>query len=395
MTACLRIVTGTRAEYGLLRPLIERLVAEADFDAGLWVTGMHLAERFGLTVSEIERDGFPIAARLPLDLENDTELGVSLATAQALSGFAEAIDAERPNAIVVLGDRFEVLAAATAAMLARVPVAHIHGGELTLGAVDDSIRHAVTKMSLLHFTSTEEYRRRVIQLGEHPTRVWAVGALGVDNALHLPKLSKRELEADLGPVFGPLTAVVTFHPVTLENRTAGAQMQALLAALDRFEGLHLVFTMPNADPGNRAIFDAIEKYILANRGRAQAFTSLGAQRYLSLVEAADVVIGNSSSGIIEAPSLGTPTVDIGDRQAGRVRAESVLHAEPRVGDIQRAIESALSPEMQKLAASRLNPYGDGHAAERIVDVLKAEASELADLKKGFYDVQVPPEEELR
>lgn len=382
------VVTGTRAEYGIFRPLLEGLDADPAFELVLLVTGTHLSERFGNTVTEIERDGHEIAARIPLPLDDDSEAGVTRAAAAALAGFGEALARVRPDVLVVLGDRFEALAAATAALLARVPVAHLHGGELTEGAIDDAIRHSITKMSWWHFTSAEEYRSRVIQLGEDPARVFATGALGVDNALRLPLLSRAELEADLGPVFGSRTALVTFHPVTLESGTAAAHMQALLDALDRFDDLSVVFTAPNADPGNRAIAELIERYVTESGGKAHSFVSLGSLRYLSLLAQADVCVGNSSSGIIEAPSLGTPTVDVGDRQTGRVRGPSVIHCEPTPDAIEQAVARALSPELAAIAERRENPYGDGHAAERILEVLRGVARDgvPAELKKRFYDL---------
>jgi len=381
-----RVITGTRAEYGLFRPLLALLDADPGFELALLVTAAHLDPRFGLTVTEIEADGYRIAARIPIPLDDDSELGITRATSAAIAGFGQALDSDRPDFTILLGDRFETLAAAVACMFARVPIVHLHGGELTLGAVDDVIRHAITKMSYLHFTSTEEYRRRVIQLGEDPSRVWAVGAMGVDNALNLPRSTRAELEADLGQVFGIRTAVVTYHPVTLECATAENNMRELLSALDRFEDLNVVFTLPNADPGNAAIFEATEAYVLAHPKRAWAFASLGAQRYLSLAQEADVVVGNSSSGVIEAPSLGTPSVDIGDRQYGRVRGPSVLHASPDADSIASAIRRALSPELQRVAALRENPNGDGHAADRIAAILREQAPRLGEVKKSFRDI---------
>jgi len=381
-----QVMTGTRAEYGLLRPLVALLDADPDFAVSLVVTGTHLSERFGLTVREIEADGHRIAARVPLPLDDDSEAAVTRATAAALTGCADVFERERPDLVVILGDRSEALAAATAALLTRLPIAHIHGGELTAGAVDDAIRHAITKMSWLHFTSTDDYARRVIQLGEEPARVFAVGALGVDNALHAPRLSREELEADLGPVFGKRTAVVTFHPVTLEGGSGVEQFEELATALDAVPDMNVVFTMPNADAGNRALFDAVERFVAAHPASARAFSSLGATRYLSVLAAADVCVGNSSSGIIEAAALGTPAVDVGDRQLGRVRAPSTLHCEPVASAIRDAILDALSPEMQALAARRGTPYGDGHAAERIVAALREQSGRLGDLKKRFFDL---------
>jgi UDP-hydrolysing UDP-N-acetyl-D-glucosamine 2-epimerase len=383
--ARIAVLTGTRADYGLFRPLLARLAAGPGTDLALLVTGSHLSARFGATVSEIEADGYRIAARIPLALDDDSELGVARAASTALAGVAAALAGERPDLLLLLGDRYETLAAAVAALLARVPVGNLHGGEVTEGAADDAMRHAITKMAWLHFAATPGYARRIVQLGEDPARVFAVGALGVDNALGMDKLTRAELEADLGPVFGPRTAVVTFHPVTLDERGAAEQVAALLAALDSVPDLHAVFTMPNADAGNRAIFSAIEGYCAAHPGRARAFASLGARRYLSLLELADVCVGNSSSGIIEAPSLGTPTVDIGDRQTGRERGPSVLHCVPQAEGIATAIAQALTPEMQRLAQARENPYGDGHTAERIAAILREQLPGLGSLKKRFYD----------
>jgi len=388
------VVTGARSDYGLLRPLLALLDADPTFDLRLFVTGMHLSPRFGMTVGEIEADGYSIAARIPLPLDDDTEAGVTRATAIAMAGFADALAESRPDLLVVLGDRNETFAAAAAALLTRIPIAHLHGGEVTAGAVDDSLRHAITKMSWLHFTAAEPYRRRVIQLGEDPARVFQVGALGVDNALALPKLSREQLAADLGPVFGEKTALVTFQPVTLEAGGGQRQFAALAAALERFGDLSVVITMPNADAGNHEIADAIETLRARRPERVHVFTSLGSVRYLSLLALADVCIGNSSSGLIEAPSLATPTVDIGDRQAGRERAPSVVHCDPVAEEIAAAIATALSPAMREVAARCENPNGDGHAAERIAVVLRRAVADVGELKKAFFDLPAacfPPE----
>lgn len=384
-----RVVTGTRAEYGLLRPLIALLSTASGFNVTLSVTGTHLSERFGMTVHEIEADGSTIVDRIPLDLDDDSEAGVTRATAAALAGFASAWERDRPDLVIILGDRFEALAAAAAALMARIPVAHLHGGELTEGAVDDAIRHSITKMSYLHFTATAGARCRVIQLGEDPERVFHVGALGVDNSVSMPRMSRSELESDLGIPLSGRIAVVTFHPVTLENHTAGAQMAELLGALEVREDITVVFTLPNADPGNRPIFEAIERFVERHPGRAHAFASLGARRYLSLLAVSDVCVGNSSSGIIEAPALGVPTVDIGDRQTGRERADSVIWCAPRREDILDALDRALTPDSQHVAQTCTNPYGNGGAAQAIVGVLAEWSEQLVsgDLKKRFHDVE--------
>lgn len=387
MTGPLRlsVLTGTRAEYGLFRPLLAALAAEPAFATSLIVTGAHLTPRFGDTVREIEADGYRIAARVPLPLEGDAELDVARAAAAALAGIAAVLDAERPDLLIVLGDRYETLAGAWAALLARVPVAHLHGGELSQGATDDAMRHAVSKLAWLHFPATAGAARRLVQLGEEPERIVAVGALGVDNALREPRLSRAELEAELGPLFGPATALVTFHPVTLETGSA-AQFGELLAALHERADIAAVFTLPNADAGNLAVTQAIKDYCEAHADGAHAFASLGARRYLSLLAQADVCLGNSSSGIIEAPALGTPSVDIGARQAGRERAASVLHCEPRADDIAAALQRALSPELLDLAQTCDNPYGDGHAAERIVATLRRVLPLSRPLIKRFHDL---------
>ncbi len=386
MSLRLAVLTGTRAEYGLFHPLLAALEADPRFEVGLVVTGAHLDERFGMTVREIEAEGHRIAARVPLPLGDDSDLGVARATGAAVAGIAEALDAEKPDLVVVLGDRYETLAAATAALLLRIPLAHLHGGEITEGAIDESIRHAITKMATLHFTATEEYRERVIQLGEDPDRVFAVGALGVDNALHTEAVSAAGLGSDLGFRFEFPTALVTFHPVTLGETSGAEQVDELLAALDALPQLRVLFTMPNTDAGNRQIAERIDAWAAANSDRAKAFVSLGRLRYLSALAACDVVVGNSSSGIIEAPSFGKPVVDVGDRQQGRARASSVAHCAPGRAAIVSAIEHALSTEARAQALKASNPYGDGHAAERIIEVLSAIEPGGLSTRKRFHDI---------
>lgn len=388
--AKIAILTGTRAEYGLFRPLLAKLSDEPGADLSLLVTGTHLAERFGATVAEVEADGYRIAARIPLPLDDDSERGVANDAAAALAGVAEALATARPDLLILLGDRYETLSGAIAAHLARVPVAHLHGGELSLGAADDAMRHAITKMAWLHFAATPRAARRIIQLGEEPQRVFTVGALGVDNALAMPKMTRLELEGELGHIFGPRTALITFHPVTLEG-SGGEQIAALLAALERLPDLHIIFTMPNADAGNRVIAAALDDFCAHHSHRAHSFVSLGARRYLSLLELCDVCVGNSSSGIIEAPSLGTPSVDIGDRQAGRERGPSVLHCPPQADAVAARITAALSDHAKRIAEARENPYGDGNAAERIAAILRRELPNLGSLRKRFYDLPADAE----
>lgn len=386
MSAQVCIVTGTRAEWGLFRPVAKLLAVDPAFELLVVATGAHLAEEFGSTWREIERDGFEIAERVEIPLGSDTEVGTARSAAAALSGMADALRRMRPDLVLLLGDRYETFAAATAAHILRVPIAHMHGGELTLGAVDDAMRHAITKMSLIHFTSAEEYRRRVIQLGEDRARVFTVGATGVDNALHVEPLPRSELEAELDFVFVSPTAVVTYHPATLAGEATLEELRALLEALDRFEGLRVLFTHPNADAYGRAVRREVEAWTASRPERAKSFPSLGTRNYVSALRHADLVAGNSSSGIIEAPSFGIPSVDVGDRQAGRVRATSVLHAEGTADAIAAAISRALDPAFAEGCRDVENPYGDGHAAERIVETLRGLTFPL-DVRKGFYDTE--------
>ncbi len=378
------VVTATRAEYGLLRPVVRALRASGAFRVSLLVTGAHLSEAYGETVREIERDDMPIAARIPILSGDDTPRGVSGTMANALNGFAAYFEAHRPDALLVLGDRYEILAVCCAAMNARIPIFHLHGGETTQGAVDEAIRHSITKMSLLHFTSNEQHRRRVIQLGEQPDRVFNVGAPGVENALHVPLLSKEELAESVGLPLQKPYAVVTFHPVTLEDEPPERQLFELFAAMDAFD-LEYIITKANADAGGLAINRAVDDYA-AKRDNVAAFDSLGLVRYLSAVKYCAFVAGNSSSGILEAPSFGVPTVNIGDRQKGRMQAESVLQCAPARADIARAFAQALTPAFQNKAAHAVNPYGDGDTSGKIVAILQRVFSGPLDLKKTFYDI---------
>lgn len=380
------MVTGTRAEYGLLRLVLDGLRTAEGVELQLLVTGAHLEPRFGLTVGEIEQDGFRIDARVPMQLESDTPQGVARSMGLALSGASDAFARHRPDVVVVLGDRFEIFAVAAAAMLAGIPIAHIHGGETTEGAFDEAIRHSVTKMSHLHFVAAEEYRQRVIQLGEDPARVFLVGGLGVDAIRRIPLLERAALEASLGIALGTRNLLVTFHPVTLEPATAGRQLGELLAALNLLPETQLIFTMPNADTGSHVLIDMIERFV-ATHPNAAAFTSLGHHRYLSLLQFVDGVVGNSSSGLTEAPSFRIGTVNIGDRQKGRLRAESVIDCEPDRQAIGRAIARLYAPEFREACRTVRNPYGDGGASERIVEVLRVHP--LAGvLKKRFHDIRV-------
>jgi GDP/UDP-N,N'-diacetylbacillosamine 2-epimerase (hydrolysing) len=381
------VVTGSRAEYGLLRPLLAHIVASHALELRLVVTGSHLSPAFGETWREIEADGFAIDERVPLPLENDSAIGTCDAMAAALSGLARAFARLAPDVVVLLGDRYEILSAAIAAQVSLVPVAHIHGGEVTEGAFDDAMRHAVTKLAMLHFTSAEVYHRRVVQLGEDPARVFTVGALGLDNIRELPLLSREEFEREFGFTRGKQAVALTFHPVTLAEDSA-AQLAEVLAALDDFPETRVVITRPNADPGNRELNERLDAFVASHADRAAAFASLGVRSYLSLLACVDAVVGNSSSGILEAPSLHVPTIDVGDRQKGRVRAGSIIQCEPERKAIAKALRAALSPEFRALAAEVTNPYGDGHAAERIVAVLESAG---LGVRKRFFDIDTTPE----
>jgi len=381
------VVTGTRADYGLLEPLMRRVALDDDMQLMVVATCMHLSPAFGQTVRLIEADGFTVDQRVEMLLSSDSELGAAKSTGLGVISLADAFERLDPDVVVILGDRFEALAAATAAFMLRIPIAHIHGGELTEGALDDGLRHAITKLSLLHFTSTGTYRRRVIQMGEQPDRVFDVGALGVDNALGATLLSEQDLSRELGLELHRPLLVVTFHPVTLEGGQAAEHVRALLAALDVVSPGTVVITRPNADPGNRAISELIDEY-LARHANAAAFDALGHVRYLSAVRLADAVIGNSSSGIIEAPALGTPTVNVGTRQDGRIRPSSVVDCLPDAVNIAAAIRRVLDPGFRKTAeaAATSGPYGDGHAAERILGVLRTADLSKAVLRKRFFDL---------
>lgn len=368
VTRTICVITSSRADYGLLRGVMRAVAAAPSLTLRVIVTGAHLHAAFGETWREIEADGVPIDARVPILTGSDAPLALAAAMGTGVHALAEALSALSPDLVVLLGDRFETLSAASAALVLRIPVAHLHGGELTTGAWDDAIRHAVTKLSHLHFVAAEPYRRRVIQLGESPARVHLVGGLGVDAIAHVPRLDRDALEADLGIRFGQPTMLVTWHAATLDTRVAEQQVEELLAALDQWPDAHLIFTGSNADSGGRAIDAAISRYV-AGRRHARFEASLGVQRYVSCLAEVDVVVGNSSSGLLEAPTLGTPTVNIGDRQRGRLRAPSVIDCGDDRRAIIAAITRALTPECRALASQGDSPYGRPGAAARIVDVL--------------------------
>jgi GDP/UDP-N,N'-diacetylbacillosamine 2-epimerase (hydrolysing) len=379
------VVTGTRAEYGLLRWVMEGIQDREGLELKVVATGAHLSPQFGLTYREIESDGFVIDRRVEMLLNSDSPTGVTKSIGLGLVGFADVLRELQPDLMVLLGDRFEVFAAAAAAMVACVPIAHLSGGESTEGAFDEAIRHSISKMSHLHFVAAEEYRRRVIQLGEHPDRVFNVGGLGVEAILRLDLLDREELERSLRFELAPRNLLITFHPVTLEVGTASRQMGELLAALETLTGTHLIFTMPNADTGGRELFELVQRFV-DSHPQARAYTSLGQLRYLSCIKHVDGVVGNSSSGLAEVPSFKKGTVNIGDRQSGRLKAASVIDCDPNKNAIVRALDRLFSADFRDALEATVNPYGEGRASERIVDVLHDYPLESI-LKKSFHDLE--------
>jgi GDP/UDP-N,N'-diacetylbacillosamine 2-epimerase (hydrolysing) len=378
------VITGTRAEYGLLRWVMQGIKDDPELTLQIIATGMHLSPEFGLTYREIEKDGFQIDRKVEMLTSSDTPVGIAKSMGLGLIGFADALNELQPDLIVVLGDRFEIFAAVAAALVARIAVAHLHGGETTEGAFDEALRHSITKMSHLHFVAAEEYRQRVIQLGEQPERVFLVGGLGIDNIKRLQLLGRAELEASLDFKLGPKNLLITFHPVTLETSTAEDQMAELLAALAGLKDTQLVFTMPNADTDGRTLIKMVQQFV-AHHPNARAYTSLGQLRYLSCVAHVDGVVGNSSSGLAEVPSFKKGTIDIGDRQRGRLRATSVINCEPTRQGIAAALEKLYTAAFQANLSQVQNLYGEGGASEKVVKAIKHCALD-GIAKKSFYDL---------
>lgn len=382
------IMTGTRAEYGLLKSLMQEINKDNDLELYLIVSGMHLSPEFGMTYKEIEEDGFEINAKVEMLLSSDSPAGISKSIGLGVIGFADEFQRADLDMLILLGDRYEALSAAISAMVMRIPIAHLHGGELTEGAIDEGIRHSITKMSYLHFTSTEQYRNRVIQLGENPERVFYVGALGVENIKKINLMTKEELEKSIHFEIDENTVVVTYHPVTLENNTVEEQFLNLLKVFDRNPKIRMIFTKANADTNGRIVNELIDKYAAQNSERACAFMSLGQKRYLSALKYCRIVIGNSSSGIIEAPSFGKPIINIGDRQKGRICADSVINCGYTQQEIQQAMETALTKEFENKASNCRNPYEKENTAANIISVIKDYLlNDKIKLKKGFYDIK--------
>lgn len=379
------VFTGTRAEYGLLYWILKGISTSKHAELQLLVGGTHLSSEFGYTVNQIEKDGFDITDKLEFLLSSDSPVGISKSLGLAVISAAESFARNKPDVVVILGDRFEALAIAQAAMIAAIPIAHIHGGEITQGVIDDSVRHAITKMSYLHFTSTEIYRKRVIQLGEQPQSVFNVGAPGIDNINKLPLIELDELASSLQIQLSHPFFLVTYHPVTLLADKADEELKCLLSALDKFPQYQVIFTYPNADTYGRNLIEILKAYQQKNPKRTFLLESMGQLRYLSAMKLASLVLGNSSSGIIEAPSCNVATVNIGDRQKGRLSADSVIDCIADESSIYQAIQYALSEKTQSTLDNVINPYGDGQASEKIVQHL-VDCELVKHPQKVFYDL---------
>lgn len=380
------IVTGSRAEYGLLYWLMKKIDAENELQLQIIVTGMHLSSEFGLTYKEIQKD-FKINKKINLLLHSDTHVDISKSMGLAQISFAKTYDELKPDIIVVLGDRFEIFSAVSAALIARIPVAHLHGGESTEGAYDESLRHSITKMSHLHFTATDTYKKRVIQLGEDVKKVFNVGGMGIENIKKFKFLSKNEFENSIKRKLFSKNILVAFHPVTLENNTTKKQFQELLKAIDELKNTFIIFTKTNSDTNGRIINKMIDHYIKKNYKKSVGFTSLGQLRYLSALKHVDIVIGNSSSGLTEAPSFKTATINIGDRQKGRIKADSVLNCLPKKQSILKSVKYTYSKKFQKILKKVKNPYDRGSPSKKIVKIIKNIKLENI-LKKKFYDLTI-------
>lgn len=381
------VVTATRAEYGLLKPLMSLIKQSAVLNLQVLATGSHLSTEFDLTYNEIEKDGFEIDEKVEMLLSSDTAIGIVKSMGIGMVSFADAFERLKPDAIVVLGDRYEMLAVASSASVFKIPIIHLHGGEITEGAYDDSFRHAITKLSHFHFTSAEQHKNRVIQMGETPQNVFNVGAIGLDNIFELKLLSRNELEDELDFKLKKYNYQVTFHPETLGTMSSKEQFSILLDAIKEQEDSFFIFTKSNADTDGRIINSMIDDFVKEYPNKAKAFTSLGALRFLSLVKECDAMIGNSSSGIIETPSLKVATINIGDRQKGRMQADSVINCDVNKEQIQEAILLSQSEGFKQKVSNVVNPYGNGGTAEKIINIL--ESIDWKDIKnKSFYDIDI-------
>jgi GDP/UDP-N,N'-diacetylbacillosamine 2-epimerase (hydrolysing) len=390
MTRKICVVSGSRAEYGLLKLVMQEIKDDPELILQLVVTGMHLSSTYGDTYKEILQDGFLINCRAEILSEDNSSKGVSNSIGLGIEKFGAIFDELKPDFVLVLGDRFEIFSAVISAYVALIPVIHLHGGELTEGAFDDSFRHSITKMSYLHFVATREYAKRVIQLGEQPESVIISGGLGVDVISKVKLFDKSELESKLKLNFGKKNLLITFHPTTLELSTAKEQINELLFALSNLNDTNLYFTLPNADPGSQEIKELILNFVNQNNN-TRSYSALGQQTYLSCIPYMDGVVGNSSSGLTEVPSFRKGTINIGDRQRGRVQAESVINCKPYRGDILASIMTLYSQEFQKKLLTVSNPYGTGGASKKIIAKIKS-IDVNVKLKKSFYDTEftLPP-----
>ncbi|MDU6659398.1 MAG: UDP-N-acetylglucosamine 2-epimerase [Capnocytophaga sp.] len=378
------VITGTRAEFGLLRPLIELINKDAELQLQLIATGMHLSPEFGYTLDEITTAGFTVDKKVECLLSSDTSVGVSKTIALAVSGFSDALEALQPDLVVVLGDRTEILGAVIATAMANIPIAHLHGGETTEGAYDEAIRHSITKFSHLHFTSTEVYRKRVIQLGEHPETVFNVGAIGLDSIKKLELLDREAFEKSVAFKLKKRNVLITYHPVTLEKEAPIQTFENILQALNELPETGLIFTHANSDKNGRIINKMITDYVNNHKNKAVAFKSLGQLRYLSALQFVDFVIGNSSSGILEVPAFHIPTINIGDRQKGRINCKSVINSTNTLEDIRKSITFALDKQFRDKIQRQEQLYGNGTAAEKILKIIKEHP--IIPLKKSFYNI---------
>ncbi|HIO35701.1 MAG TPA: UDP-N-acetylglucosamine 2-epimerase (hydrolyzing) [Candidatus Marinimicrobia bacterium] len=380
------VFTGSRAEYGLLKPLLEEIRQEPALELKLLLAGTHLSREFGLTYRIVEEDGFTCDEKVEMILSSDTPVAVCKSMGLGMIGFSEALMRIKPDLVVILGDRFESMVAAISAYVCRIPIAHIQGGELTLGAIDDQFRHSITKMSMLHFVCAEEYRRRVIQLGEQPDRVFDFGALNVDAMKKIPVIPRAQLEKEIKFSLSPRSLLVTFHPVTLEDDTAKDQLPQLLEAISSFDNLKVIFTKTNADTEGRVINELIDEYVEANPQNTVAFTSMGQMHYINVLRYADAVAGNSSSGVIETPTFKVPTVNMGEREKGRIIADNVIDCEFDTESIRSALQTALSGQFKDSLKDMKSPYDKGETAKNIARVLK-EYPLPRTTKKEFYDIK--------
>ena len=381
------IITGTRADYGLLYWTIKALSEDSFFTVQICVTGMHLSPEFGLTYKLIENDGFEITSKIETLLSSDSTIGISKSIGLGIISFSEEFERLKPDLILVVGDRFEILSAATAAMISKIPIAHCHGGEATEGLIDEPIRHSITKMSHIHFTSTDEYSKRVIQLGESPNSVFNVGGLGIENIKKLNLLSKIDFEKAINFKLSKINFLITFHPVTLENQTAESQFLELLKSIKSIKNSKIIFTKPNADSHGRPIIKLIDEFVTKNPKQSISFISMGQLNYLSCIQFVDVVIGNSSSGLLEVPSFNKPTINIGDRQRGRIKSKTVIQCDPNQISISKAIEFALSKKFKDILKNSSNPYDNGNSSEKIVKILKKISLENI-IKKNFFNLKI-------